>query len=171
VATIGVLIADMFEDAEFLEPVQAFEESGHELAVIGLEKGSVAAGKKNQTPVRIERSITEASLDDFDALFIPGGYSPDKLRAHDEPVRFVRHFVESGKPVFTICHGPQLLITANVLRRRTITGWKSIAQDITNAGAEFVDAEVVEDGNLITSRGPADLPAFIDACLRKLLSR
>jgi protease I len=90
------------------------------------------------------------------------------LRAHAEPVKFVKDFVESGKPVCLICHAPQLLITAQVLKGRKVTGWKSIIQDIKNAGAEFLDQEVVEDGNLISSRSPADLPAFIRACSKKL---
>ncbi len=107
-------------------------------------------------------------MKDFDALLIPGGYSPDKLRADEDAVRFVKDFVESGKPVFSICHAPQLLITAQVLKGRKVTGWKSIVQDIKNAGAIFLDQEVVEDGNLISSRSPQDIPAFIRAMLKKL---
>ena len=116
----------------------------------------------------IDKAIIEVNPDTFDALLIPGGYSPDKLRAHDEAVQFTRKFMESGKPVFSICHAPQLLITADVLKGRKITGWKSVVQDIKNAGADFIDQEVVEDGNLISSRQPADLPAFIRASLGKL---
>jgi len=99
---------------------------------------------------------------------IPGGYSPDKLRVDDQVVQFVKEFVESGKPVCAICHAPQLLINAQVLKGRKITGWKSLVQDIKNAGAEFIDQEVVEDGNLISSRSPADLPAFIRVCSQRL---
>jgi protease I len=105
---------------------------------------------------------------DFDALLIPGGYSPDKLRVDEDAVRFARDFIQSGKPIFAICHAAQLLITADVLRGRKLTGWKSIVQDIKNAGAEYIDAEVVEDGNLISSRKPSDIPAFVKAALRKL---
>ena len=112
--------------------------------------------------------MQDVSVEGFDALLIPGGYSPDKLRAHDAAMRFVREFMERGKLVFAICHAPQLLITAQVLTGRRVTGWKSIIQDIKNAGAEFVDREVVEDGNLISSRSPADLPAFIQALLQRL---
>lgn len=99
---------------------------------------------------------------------IPGGYSPDKLRVDADVVRFVKEFVESGKLVCTICHAPQLLINAQVLQGRRIAGWKSLIQDIKNAGAEYVDQEVVEDRNLISSRGPEDLPAFIQTCLERL---
>jgi protease I len=107
-------------------------------------------------------------VNNFDVLFIPGGYSPDRLRINDEAVRFVSGFVVSGKPVLSICHAPQILITAQALKGRKITGWKSIIQDIKNAGAEFIDQAVVEDGNIISSRSPDDIPAFIEASLRKL---
>lgn len=165
---IAVLITDMFEDVEYTKPAESFKEAGHELVHVGLSAGETVHGKKDQTPVRIDRAVSDVSPDDFDALFIPGGYSPDKLRAHDVPVEFVRRFVQSGKPVLAICHAPQLLITAQVLRGRKITGWKSVAQDIKNAGAEYVDQEVVIDGNLVSSRQPDDIPAFIEASLEKL---
>ena len=165
---IAVIITDMFEDSEYTEPAEAFKNAGHELIHIGLEAGKTVKGKVRKTPVTIEQSVHEAKISDFDALLIPGGYSPDRLRTNEDAVRFTRHFVETGKPVFAICHAPQLLITAQVIRGRTITGWKSIIQDIINAGAEFRDLEVVEDGNLISSRSPKDLPAFIEASLKKL---
>ena len=169
-ATVAVIIEDMFEDSEYTEPARSFKEAGHTVVHLGLKKGTTVTGKKKNTPVTVDQAVRDASVDGFDALLIPGGYSPDKLRAHDAAVRFVREFVESGKPVFAICHAPQLLITAQVLKGRRITGWKSIIQDIKNAGAEFVDQEVVEDGNLISSRSPADLPAFIQAALQRLSS-
>lgn len=165
---IAVLITDMFEDIEYTEPSKAFREAGHDLIHVGLSAGETVHGKKGQTPVTIDRSVSDVSPDGFDALFIPGGYSPDKLRAHDAPVEFVRQFIESGKPVLLICHAPQLLITAQVLRGRRITGWRSVAQDIRNAGAEYVDREVVIDGNLVSSRQPGDIPAFIEASVAKL---
>ena len=167
-ARIAVIIADMFEDSEYTEPVKSFIEAGHKIEHIGLKAGETVKGKKEATPVKIDKAVAGASVRDYDALLIPGGYSPDKLRADGEAVRFAAEFMESGKPVFVICHGPQLLITARVLKGRTVTGWKSITQDILNAGAIFVDAEVVEDGNLVSSRSPADLPAFIRASLKKL---
>jgi len=166
--TIAVIIADMFEDSEYLKPVEAFQQAGHKIVLIGLQAGAVVNGKKEHTAVTVEKAVAGVSINDFDALLIPGGYSPDKLRADGKVVDFVRDFVKSGKPVFSICHAPQLLVTADVLKGRTITGWKSIVQDISNAGATFVDQEVVEDGNFISSRSPADLPAFIEACLRRL---
>jgi protease I len=167
-ARIAVVIADMFEDSEYLEPASAFRAAGHQVVHVGINAGESVKGKKRATPVTVDKSAADVSVAEFDALLIPGGYSPDKLRVDEHAVRFVREFVESGKPVFVICHGPQLLITARALKGRKITGWKSIIQDIVNAGAEFIDNEVVEDGNLISSRSPADLPAFIAACSRKL---
>ena len=165
---VAVIITEMFEDSEYTKPAEAFKKAGHELIHVGLEKGKTVKGKKEKTPVTIDVAVKDVAVDDFDALLIPGGYSPDKLRADDTAVQFVKQFVESGKPVFSICHAPQILITAGVLRKRKITGWKSIAQDIKNAGAIFIDQEVVEDGNLISSRSPGDLPAFIKASLQRL---
>ncbi len=165
---IAVIIDEWFEDSEYTDPVKAFKENGHQITHVGLEAGKTVKGKKKDTPVVIDKDLNNVSEDDFDALLIPGGFSPDKLRAHENAVRFTRDFVEKGKPVFSICHGPQLLITADVIRGRKITGWTSIIQDIKNAGAEFIDAEVVEDGNIVSSRNPNDLPAFIKASLAKL---
>ncbi|MBW2194607.1 MAG: type 1 glutamine amidotransferase [Deltaproteobacteria bacterium] len=165
---IAVIIADLFEDSEYTEPAKEFQNAGHTLIHVGLKSGETVKGKKKNTPVEIQKTVEDVSKDEFDALLIPGGYSPDKLRADDKAVRFVKDFFESGKPVFTICHGPQLLITADVLRGRKVTGWKSIVQDIKNAGADFLDQEVVVDGNLTSSRHPGDLPAFIKASLDHL---
>jgi protease I len=165
---IAVLISELFEDVEYTRPANAFKKAGHDLVHVGLTAGETVHGKREQTPVTIDRAVSDVSVGDFDALFIPGGCSPDHLRAYDEPVAFVRQYVESGKPVFAICHAPQLLITAQVLKGRRITGWRSIVQDIKNAGAEYVNQEVVEDGNLISSRNPDDIPAFINATLQRL---
>ena len=167
-ATIAAIIADMFEDSEYTEPARAFRKAGHTVVTVELKRGKTVRGKKKGTAVTVDHAVQDVSVDGFDALLIPGGYSPDMLRANDDAVRFVREFLASGKPVFAICHAPQLLVTAQVLKGRRITGWKSVIQDIKNAGAEFIDEEVVEDGNLISSRSPADLPAFIQASLRRL---
>ena len=165
---IAVIITDMFEDVEYTGPAEGFKGAGHELVHVGIKKGETVKGKKASTPVTIDAAVSEVSADQFDALLIPGGFSPDKLRADEKAVDFVRNFVKSDKPVFSICHGPQLLITADVLQGRTVTGWKSIVQDIKNAGATFVDQEVVEDGNLVSSRNPNDVPAFTKAALARL---
>ena len=167
-AKIAVLITDLFEDSEYTQPAEAFKNAGHQIVNLGLEAGKTVKGKKENTPVTIDKSGKEARVDEYDALLIPGGYSPDKLRVDDDIVAFTRDFVHSGKPVFAICHAPQLLITARVLEGCKITGYKSLIQDIKNAGAEYIDQEVVEHRNLVSSRQPGDLPAFIEASLRKL---
>ncbi len=165
---IAVIVDDYFEDVEYSLPVKRFKEAGHDVVNVGLKEGKTVKGKKEELPVEIEEKVDKSAVKEFDALLIPGGYSPDKLRSHFEAVEFVKEFMESGKPVFSICHGPQLLITADVLKGRTLTGWKSIVQDIKNAGAKYVDSDVVEDGNLITSRGPSDLEVFVKTSLSKL---
>ena len=168
---IAVIITDMFEDDEYVEPAEAFTQAGHELVHIGLKTGQTVKGKKRDTPVQIHKAVKDVSVQDFDALLIPGGYSPDKLRVDSSAVKFSGEFVRSGKPVFMICHAPQLLITADVLRGRRVTGYKSIIQDIKNAGAEFMDQAVVVDENLVSSRNPGDLPEFIKSALKMLSER
>lgn len=165
---IGVLIGPKFEDVEYNKPAEAFKNAGHELTTIGLESGQTVTGKENKTNVKVDKSAVDVSTEEYDAIFIPGGCSPDKLREDENVVKFTREFVESGKPVLAICHAPQLFITAKVIKGRNVAGWKSIIVDIENAGGNYVDKEVVEDGNLITSRGPNDIPSFINASLKKL---
>ncbi|MFO8132817.1 MAG: type 1 glutamine amidotransferase domain-containing protein [Thermoplasmatota archaeon] len=165
---IAVVIDDMFEDVEYSRPAAAFKQAGHELVHVGLEEGKTVTGKKQNTEVTVDMAAEDATPDDYDALLIPGGYSPDKLRAHKAPVTFVRDFVQSGKPVFFICHGAQLLVTARVAEGRAMTGWTSIVQDIKNAGANYRDQSVVIDDNLVSSRHPGDLDDFIQAALSKL---
>lgn len=165
---IGVLIGPKFEDVEYSKPAKAFKDKKHKLIHIGFKEGQIVKGKEEKTKVKIDKSASAVSKEDFDAIFIPGGCSPDKLREDKNVVKFTKKFVESGKPVFAICHAPQLFITAKVIEGRNVTGWKSIIVDIENAGGNFVDKEVVEDGNIITSRGPNDIAAFISASLRKL---
>ncbi|MGA2090484.1 MAG: type 1 glutamine amidotransferase domain-containing protein [Endomicrobiales bacterium] len=169
-ATIAALVGDMFEDSEYQEPVKAFKSDGHDVIILSENAPVELHGERGRATISSDKAVKDVSIDDFDALFIPGGYSPDKLRIYDDVVSFVRDFVNSGKPVFTICHAPQLLVTADVLKGRSVAGWKSLKQDITNAGAKFVDREVVEDGNLISSRSPADIPAFNKASLNRLSS-
>jgi protease I len=167
-ALIGVLIDTDFEDSEYSIPADAFKKAGHSITHIGLSKGIQVHGKRGNSSALIDTVVDDAKVDSFDAIFIPGGYSPDHLRVNEKAVSFVEQFVKSNKPVFAICHAPQLLITARVLKGRTVTGWKSLIQDIKNAGAEFVDKEVVVDGNLVSSRNPNDIPAFVSTCLSML---
>ncbi|MDQ0861681.1 type 1 glutamine amidotransferase domain-containing protein [Bacillus sp. V2I10] len=166
---IAVVVTDHFEDSEYSEPANAYQEAGHQLTVIESEKGKTVKGKQGQETIKVDASIDEVNADDFDALFIPGGFSPDILRADDKFVTFTKKFMDDNKPVFAICHGPQLLITAETLKGRDVTGYKSIAVDLKNAGANFHDKEVVVCGNqLVTSRTPDDLPAFTRETLNLL---
>ncbi len=169
-AIIGVLVDDMFEDVEYTSPVEAFKKAGHRIINIGLKEGKPVKGKKKGTLVKIDKAVKNVSVNDFDALLIPGGCSPDHLRGYKEPVNFIKDYHSTGKPLFAICHAPQILITAQLLEGRRITGWRSIIQDIKNAGAEFVNQAVVEDDNIISSRGPRDIPLFTKACLKRLES-
>jgi len=163
---IAVVLEKDFEDSEFYVPYKRLKEEGAELTVVGLERGKMLKGKSEGYEVRVEKSFDEVKPEEFDALLIPGGYSPDKLRAHEQAVDFVKHF--EGKPIFAICHGPQLLISADVVKGKTVTSWRSVAVDLKNAGAQWVDREVVVDGNVVTSRKPEDLDAFVSAIIDML---
>ncbi len=167
--SIAVLVADDFEDSEYLSPVDTLRANGYAIFNIEKEKDNVVKGKKDQTPVTIDLGIDDAKVEDYCALLIPGGYSPDALRGDERFVQFVKDFDASGKPIFTICHGPQLLISAGVVKGRKLTSVKNIAIDVKNAGALFEDSEVVIDDNrLLTSRTPQDLEAFNKAMIQLL---
>ena len=165
---IACLLDSGFEDSEFKHPYDAFKQAGHQVTVIGLEAGKDLNGKKDQVTTRAETGIDQVRPDQFDALFIPGGYSPDHLRANPKMVSFTRAFFDAQKPVFAICHGPQLLITAGVVKGRKLTAWQTIQDDLKQVGANVVDQDVVVDKNLVTSRKPADIPAFIRESLKVL---
>ncbi|BAQ08993.1 general stress protein 18 [Bacillus sp. OxB-1] len=168
-AKIATLITDLFEDSEFTEPAKAFRDAGHAVETIEKEAGKEVKGKQGDATVKIDHGIDEAKPDDYDALFIPGGFSPDQLRADDRFVQFAKQFMDEKKPVFAICHGPQLLITAKALEGRGATGYKSIQVDMEYAGAKYMDKEVVVCSNqLVTSRTPEDIPAFNRESLKLL---
>jgi protease I len=163
---VAMVIANNYEDIEADSPKQHLESLGAKVTVIGVTK-DVAKGKKGGS-LQPDTTFAETSVDDYDALVIPGGGAPENLRIVDEAVAFARSFLESGKPVAAICHGPQLLISAEVLPGRVLTGVNKIRDDIRNAGGSYVDEELVIDGNLITSRVPADLDVFNDAIAEAL---
>lgn len=167
-ARIAFVLEGDYEDAEFQRPYDELGAAGHECTIIGTEAGKELGGKRGNSRARVEATVDSVNIDSFDALVVPGGYSPDKLRLHDGVVDFTRKFVESGKPVAAICHAGQLLVEAEVVEGRTLTSWPSVRKELQLAGANWVDQEVAEDGNLITSRGPDDLPAFIDAVKKRL---
>ncbi|XWW51739.1 type 1 glutamine amidotransferase [Planococcus sp. 11815] len=159
----------MFEDVEYTEPAKAFNEAGHELINIEKEAGKKVTGKQGEAVVTIDKGIDDVNPDEFDALLLPGGFSPDQLRGDDRFVTFTKAFMDAKKPVFAICHGPQLLITAKALEGRKATGFKSIQVDMEYAGATVVDEEVaVCQDQLVTSRQPDDIPAFNRESLKLL---
>ncbi len=166
---IAVLITDEFEDAEFTSPAQTYRQAGHQVITIEKKAGNVITGKRGEAKVIIDKSIDDARVEEFDALLLPGGHSPDALRGDDRFVDFTRAFAQSGKPIFAICHGPQLLISADVVRGKKMTTVKPVVVDLKNAGADVFDKEVVVDNDvLVTSRTPDDLPAFNREALRIL---
>jgi protease I len=167
-AKIAIPLADGFEDSEFSVPYERLREAGHEVTVFGTRAGETVTGKRGEASHRLEAAAAGLVPEDFDALLIPGGHSPDRLRTDPGVVDFTRRFLASGRPVAAICHGPQLLIETGLVGGRTLTSWPSVRTDLINAGAEWVDREVVSDGNLITSRKPDDLPAFCAALLARL---
>jgi protease I len=166
-ARVAFLMDNMFEDSEFEIPAERVREAGHESVIVGLEAGKELKGLKGKM-VTTDMSVEEAVPDEFDAVVIPGGYSPDKIRSSPEMVDLVRTVYSAGKPVAAVCHAPWVLAEAGLAKYSTLTSWPSIRTDLVNAGARWVDQEVVEHGNLITSRMPDDLEAFSKAVLAQL---
>jgi protease I len=165
---VAMLVEEEFEDRELAGPLEILRAAGVEVVLVGPVAGAEYKGKRGQVSVRSDIAAGAARARNFDGVVIPGGYAPDRMRMRHAMVDLVRDTMEAGKPVAAICHGPQLLISANALRGRTLTCWPSIAIDVKNAGGRYVDRPVVEDGNLITSRKPDDVPAFSEAILRAL---
>jgi protease I len=160
---IAFLATDGVEQVELTEPLKAMKEAGAEAHLISIKPGQIQGfnhlDKGDTFPV--DKTASEVSASDYDALVLPGGVAnPDELRTNKDAVRFVREFFEQGKPVAAICHGPWTLVEADVVRGRTLTSWPSLQTDIRNAGGTWVDEEVHTDQGLVTSRKPADLPAF-----------
>jgi deglycase len=165
---VAMLVEDDFEDRELTGPLEALRAAGATVTLVGPTAGAQFKGKRGDAIVTSDLAAGSAKMKDFDALVIPGGHAPDKMRMRHAMVDLARDAMEAGKPVAAICHGPQLLISANSLRGRTLTCWPSIAIDVKNAGGLYVDKPVVEDVNLITSRKPDDVPAFSEAIVRAL---
>jgi protease I len=170
VAKVGFILDEMFEDSELEIPYERVKQAGHEPVVVGIEANKEVTGKRGKK-VTTEVSIDEVRPEDFAGLVIPGGYSPDKLRTNEQMVELVRSIFEAEKPIAAICHAGWMLAEAGIVNGRTVTSYPSIKTDLVNAGAHWVDQEVVEDGNLITSRWPDDLEAFSKAFLSQLAQR
>jgi protease I len=168
VAKVAFIMDQEFEDSEYKVPYDRVREAGHEAVIVGLEKGKKLAGKKGKETATSEVAISDVSAAGFDALVIPGGYSPDKIRVDQGMVQLTKQIFDAGKPVAAICHAGWMLAEANIVKGKTVTSWPSIKTDLINAGANWVDQEVAEDGNLITSRKPDDLEAFTKTLLTQI---
>jgi len=165
---IAILVENDFEDSELTGPRDALRAAGATVVIVGPTANAEFKGKKLGTVITSELAAGAAKSRDFDAVVIPGGYAPDKMRMRHAMVDFTREMFEAGKPVAAICHAASMLISANAVKGKTLTCWPSVAIDVKNAGGMYVDKPVVEDGNLITSRKPDDIPFFNDAIIRAL---
>lgn len=167
-SNVAFLLANGFEDSEMKVPYDEVIKAGHKADIIGLKKGETLQGKKKEASYAADKGIAEAKASDYDAIVIPGGSSPENLRQNADILKFVQEADKAGKPIASICHGPQILISADLLKGRTVTAYPPLQDDVINAGAEFKDEEVVVDRNFITSRTPEDEPAFVREILKVL---
>mgnify|MGYP002336063817 CR=1 FL=1 len=167
-AKVAFVLADDFEDSEFKVPYDRIREAGHDVTVVGMTAGASVKGKKGTETFTIDAAPQDVDAGEFQALVVPGGYSPDKLRTDEGIVSLVRKIAGEDRPIAAICHAGSLLIEADLVDGRRVTSWPSIRTDLENAGAEWEDREVVVDGNIITSRKPDDLDAFTAAILKRL---
>lgn len=170
-ARIAFVVGEDFEDSEFKKPYDELRSAGHEVEVLGVKAGETMKGKKGKEEIKIEASTADKDPAQYDAIVIPGGYSPDHLRMDKNVVSFVQRAVQADKIIAAICHGPQLLIEADAVEDKKLTSWPSVRTDLLNAGARWLDKEVIVDGKLITSRKPEDIPAFVAAIREQLDQR
>jgi len=166
---IAILAEEDFEDSELIEPMKAMKNAGARVLIVGSGSKETYTGKRGGATIRVDTTADKVKIEDFDAIIIPGGYAPDKMRLHQSMVDLVKKAHGLGKLIAAICHGPQLLISAEIVRGYRVTSWPSVSVDLRNAGAEWVNASVVKDRNLITSRKPADLPRFNKALMEALV--
>lgn len=165
---VAILVADGFEQSEMTEPKKALEMAGAKTTIVSPVKGKVKGWKAKNwgDEFPVDKELSAAKAEEFDALLLPGGVTnPDTLRMNPSAIEFIKGFVKSSKPIAAICHGPWTLINAEAVKGKTLTSWPSIKTDLINAGAKWVDKEVVKDENLVTSRKPEDIPAFNEAML------
>lgn len=166
---VAILAEEDFEDSELMEPMRAMKDTGARVLVVGSGSKKSYKGKRGTATIMADTTADKVKADEFDAVIIPGGYAPDKMRLHQPMIDLVRKAHDEGKIIAAVCHGPQLLISADIVRGRRITSWPSVAVDLKNAGAIWVDEPVVRDGNIITSRKPADLPKFNKTIIEALI--
>ncbi|MFL5372443.1 MAG: type 1 glutamine amidotransferase domain-containing protein [Myxococcales bacterium] len=165
---IACLLGPGFEDSEFRLPYDALKNAGYQVDIISMKAGMELKGYKGKETVKSEKGIDDVRADDYQAILIPGGHSPDQIRKDKKIVEFVKKFDSMKRPIAAVCHGPQLLLTARLVRGRTLTAWETVQGDLEQAGANVKDQEVVVDQNWITSRKPEDLKAFSEAMLKAL---
>src|SRR5690242_11443567 len=165
---IACLLGPGFEDSEFRVPYDALKNAGYQVDIISMKAGTELKGYKGKETVKAEKGIDEVRAEDYQAVLIPGGHSPDQIRKDKKIVEFVKKFDATKRPLAAVCHGPQVLLTARLVRGRTLTAWETVQGDLEQAGANVKDQEVVVDQNWITSRKPEDLKAFSDALLNAL---
>jgi protease I len=169
---IAILTDNGFEEDELTSPKKALEETGATVHIVSMQRGTVKGWKDGNWSIElpVDRDLERTNSEDYDALVIPGGVmNPDQMRLHTEYIAFVQEFIESGKPVAAICHGPQLLIETGMLHGLELTSYPSIKSDLRNAGAMWIDKEVVVDNGIITSRSPKDLPAFNKKLIEEII--
>ena len=160
---VAILVSNGFEQSEYEKPLNALKEAGAEVHTISPESGQVKGWQKDDwgDKFNVDKQLSDVKAEQYDALVLPGGQmNPDNLRMKDEAVNFVKEFNQQNKPIAAICHGPWLLVEADIVEGKTITSWPSVKTDLINAGAVWKDQEVIEDSGIITSRNPDDLPAF-----------
>jgi protease I len=167
---ILIMVGEGFEDVEFIYPYYRFQEEGYKVEIVGSKAHEQYVGKHG-VPFMSELSPKEVNINNYDALIIPGGRAPDRMRIDKGLVDIVKEAYAKGRVIAAVCHGPQMLIEANIVRGKKATCWKSVATDLKNAGANFIDAPVVVDGNMVTSRMPADLPKFCQETIRLLKAK
>lgn len=168
---VAILATNGFEQSELFEPKRALDEAGAETKIVSLEPGEIRAWKDKNwgETIGVDTTVDQCRSEDFDALLLPGGVmNPDQLRTNPEAVRFAKEFLDAGKPIGAICHGPWLLVETGELEGKQMTSWPSLKTDLTNAGVNWVDEEVVVDAGLVTSRKPADIPAFSQKLIEEI---
>jgi protease I len=166
---IAIMAEEDFEDSELTEPLRAMKDAGASVLIVGSGTRKSYKGKRGVAEVMVDTTADKVEASQIDAIIVPGGYAPDKMRLHEPMIDLIRKAHAEGKIIAAVCHGPQLLISAEVVKGRRVTSWPSVAVDLKNAGAIWVDEPVVRDGNIITSRKPADLPRFNKAIIEALV--
>jgi len=165
---IAILVEEGFEDSELIELMRAMKNTDVRVLIVGSGSAETYTGKNGRATVTVDTTAEKVNAETIDGIIVPGGYAPDRMRLHQSMVDLVKEAHDLGKIIAAICHGPQLFISAEILRGHRVTSWPSIAMDLRNAGAEWIDAPVVQDGNIITSRKPADLPRFNKAIIQAM---